>query len=203
MSSRWTIDGRPPAAPLDRPAFRPNGWWGMLLLVATESALFVSLIASFLYLRFRAQRWPPRAAEQPHWHFALAATAVLVAAALLFATATRAAVNGRGGHMTKALAAGWACGAASFALQYLQLHDEWRRHRPSDDAYSSISYLLIGGHWVHVAVGLMIALFTGIAVARGRVRPGHHAALQVTSLYWWFLAAIGIVVTLTTLSPLL
>lgn len=203
MSSEWTIDGRSPAEPLDRPAFHPNGWWGMVLLVATESALFTAFVASYYYLRFRALHWPPRASEMPHWHLALASTAGLLLSALLFQSATTAAARGRAGHMRRALVAGSLCGLASFGLQYLQLHDEWSRHRPSDDSYSSMVYLLIGGHWLHVGVGLLIAGFVTYAALRGRVRPGRDAAVQVTALYWWFLAVLGVVVSLATLSPLL
>jgi|tagenome__1003787_1003787.scaffolds.fasta_scaffold20906200_1 cytochrome c oxidase subunit 3 len=203
MSSDWTIDGRSPAEPLDRPAFRSNGWWGMALLIATESALFTSFVASYFYLRFRAVHWPPRTSEMPHWHLALASTAGLLISALLFQSASAAAAQGAAGRMRTSLAVGWACGLASFGLQYLQLRDEWSRHRPSDDTYSSMVYLLIGGHWLHVGVGLLIAGFVTYAALRARVRPGRHAAVQVTALYWWFLAVLGVVVSLATLSPLL
>ena len=43
----------------------PNGWWAMLCLVATEGALFGCFIASFFYLRFRAEHWPPPGTSEP------------------------------------------------------------------------------------------------------------------------------------------
>ena len=31
----------------------PSGWWGMVLLIATEATLFLLLIATYFYLRFK------------------------------------------------------------------------------------------------------------------------------------------------------
>ena len=45
------------SAAASRPAARPNGWYGMLILVATESALFGTLLASYVYLRFQTATW--------------------------------------------------------------------------------------------------------------------------------------------------
>ena len=46
------------------PRARPNGWYGMLALVATESALFGTLLATYAYLRFRLGR-PPAGIAPP------------------------------------------------------------------------------------------------------------------------------------------
>ena len=62
---------------------RPNGWWGMLLLLATEGALFGTLIATYFYLRFQTQGWPPGAIEAPHVMRPLALTVLLVLTSVL------------------------------------------------------------------------------------------------------------------------
>src|SRR5205814_9867011 len=58
---------------------RPSGWWGMLLLIATEGALFALLIASYYYLRFSNVRWPLPGDPGPKLVVPLVLTAVLVA----------------------------------------------------------------------------------------------------------------------------
>src|ERR671930_2373052 len=57
----------------------PLGWWGVALLVATETAFFGTLIASYFYLRFRASQWPPPGIEPPDVTAPLILTGALVA----------------------------------------------------------------------------------------------------------------------------
>ncbi len=37
----------------------PNGWWGMVVFVATEATLFGTLVGTYVYLRFQNAHWPP------------------------------------------------------------------------------------------------------------------------------------------------
>ena len=46
----------------------PSGWWAMLLLIATEGALFGLLIGSYYYLRFKTPDWPPAGDPEPSPH---------------------------------------------------------------------------------------------------------------------------------------
>ena len=59
-------------------AAKPNGWWGMAVLVATEATLFGTFIASWLFLRLGAEAWPPRGTPEPAWVVPLLLTALLV-----------------------------------------------------------------------------------------------------------------------------
>src|SRR5204863_42752 len=43
----------------------PNGWWGMAVFLATEAALFGSMIGSYFYLRFTSPQWPQGGIEAP------------------------------------------------------------------------------------------------------------------------------------------
>src|SRR5205814_9758722 len=58
----------------------PNGWWGAALLIATETALFGSMIASYFYLRLQAVQWPPPGIPAPMVPRSLALTGASVAA---------------------------------------------------------------------------------------------------------------------------
>ena len=44
---------------------RPLGWWGMLMLIATEGVLFGAMIASYFYIRFKTPHWPPPGVPEP------------------------------------------------------------------------------------------------------------------------------------------
>src|SRR5207248_10849223 len=51
-----------PVPPLARAAEsarrRPVGWWGMVLLIATEATIFASLLASYFFIRAISPEWP-------------------------------------------------------------------------------------------------------------------------------------------------
>jgi heme/copper-type cytochrome/quinol oxidase subunit 3 len=68
------------------------------------------------------------------------------------------------------------------------------------NAYGSIFYALVGLHFVHVAVGGLLALW---ALARTwRFDRTAIVTVRVTALYWYFLAVVAAVVFLTLyLSP--
>jgi len=43
----------------------PNAWWGVALLIGTEAALLLSMIASYFYLQSKSHQWPPPGIEHP------------------------------------------------------------------------------------------------------------------------------------------
>ena len=43
----------------------PAAWWGMIILIASESMLFATFIASYFYLRFSHPVWPPHGIPMP------------------------------------------------------------------------------------------------------------------------------------------
>jgi len=82
------------AAPVERGAARPNGWWGMVVFVATEATLFGTMIGSYFYLRFRTVEWPPAGVPAPHVTLPLLLTGVLVATSLPVTLAVSSARRG-------------------------------------------------------------------------------------------------------------
>jgi cytochrome c oxidase subunit I+III len=183
-----------------RRAARPNGWYGMLILVATEASLFGTLMASYVYLRFQTRTWPPHGVPEPAVTAPVALALVLVAASLPMAFAARAA--GRGAR--RAALAGIACGLVVQAV-YLgfQLHlyaDDLNRFRPSTDAYSSIYFTLLAVHHIHVAIGILLDLWLLMRLS-GRLTTYRRTAVSAVALYWYFVGIVGLFVTATITSP--
>lgn len=82
---------RPRTGPLSRSA----GWWGMVLLIATESTLFLLLLASYFYLRVETEgSWPPSPHTDPKILRPLLATLILALGSLAMIVATRSARSG-------------------------------------------------------------------------------------------------------------
>jgi cytochrome c oxidase subunit III len=183
------------------PGARPSGWWGMVLLIATETTLFALLLATYFYLRFETVgSWPPDGIADPQILKPLLATIVVVAAAVPFAWASGSAGRLRPGSARLGLAAGTGLGLGFLVFQYVLVDESLDRFRPETNAYGSIFYTLLGLHFVHVAVGVLLAIW---ALARAsRFDRTAVLTVRVTSLYWYFLAVVSAVVFLTLyLSP--
>ena len=181
-------------------AARPNGWYGTLILVATESALFGTLLASYVYLRFQTATWPPLGVAAPSVAAPVALSLVLVVACLPMAFAARAAGGGR----RRAAVAGTACALVIQAV-YLgfQVHlyaDDLARLSPSRDAYSSIYFTLLAVHHAHVGVGILLDLWLLVRLSPG-LTPYRRTAVSVVAFYWYFVSVAGLIVTATLVSP--
>jgi cytochrome c oxidase subunit III len=188
---------RPDAAP----GARPSGWWGMVLLIATEATLFSLLLATYFYLRFTSTTgWPPGGLADPKILEPLLATLVLVVAVVPFAWASAAADRLRPTTVQLALAVGIVLGVGFLVFQYVLVQESLDRFRPETNAYGSIFYTLTGLHYVHVAAGVLLSLW---ALARTwRFDRTAVVTVRVTALYWYFLAVVAALVFLTLyLSP--
>ena len=179
---------------------RPNGWWGMLLLLATEGALFGTLVATYFYLRFQAQGWPPGAIEAPALPKPLAYTGILVFTSVPMSVAVRAARAGRRGLLSASLLASLGLGALYLWLQSDLLRTSAGQFTPRTDAYGSIYYTLQVAHAAHVFVGLLLVGWLLAKVWR-RVTEYRLVGIAAVALYWHFVNVLAVVVVLTILSP--
>jgi heme/copper-type cytochrome/quinol oxidase subunit 3 len=179
---------------------RPNGWWGMLLLLATEASLFGTLIATYFYLRFQTPDWPPDGIADPKLLRPLAFTAILVLTSVPMWVATQAATAGRRGLLRANLLAALAIGALYLWLQSDLLRTNAASFTPRTDAYGSIYYTLQVAHALHVFAGLLLNGWLLSKVWR-RVTVYRLFGVQAVALYWHFVNALAVAVVLTILSP--
>jgi heme/copper-type cytochrome/quinol oxidase subunit 3 len=179
---------------------KPSGWWAMACLIATEGALFGCFIASYFYLRFKAVHWPPPNETEPKLAVPLILLGVLVSTSIPMQLASTAALRGRLRAARWLLFLALFVGSGYLAMQIQRFHESLQTSRPEDDAYASIVYTLVGGHHVHVAIGLLLNAYLLARLARGLTNY-RAVGVQVTALYWHFLNALAVAVTLTTLSP--
>ena len=180
---------------------RPLGWWGMLMLIATEGVLFGAMIASYFYIRFRTPHWPPPGVPEPKVLLPTLLTIVLLVSSLpagVAAWAARRQVPYRaalGLAATAALAVVYAVGTSILIVT------EWHDAPATKDAYDSLFFTIQGAHVAHVAVGVLINLFLLAKIARGRLTQYRINGIWAMSMYWHFVNALAILVLLTTISP--
>jgi heme/copper-type cytochrome/quinol oxidase subunit 3 len=204
VSSPAAVEGRPAATPLARPTgSRANGWWGMLLLIATEATLFAVLIASYFYIRFKSPVWPPDGINEPTLGRPLLNNGILLASIAPIYFAEYAAVRGRQGLLRLGLLGSLLLMLAYFGLQLDSFWTSWHAFKPSQDTYASLVYAIVGAHWLHVGAGILLVAFVFVRALLGHFGAERNVPVQVTALYVHFVGLLAIPVFLTSVSPAL
>jgi heme/copper-type cytochrome/quinol oxidase subunit 3 len=179
---------------------RPSGWWGLALFVATEATLFGCLVGSYFYLRFRTSPWPPHGVPEPKLTLPLVLTGVLVSTSAFMQLAHRSARRGLLTRARTALLAAIVVQSGYLAMQmHLFVHD-LHEFPPSQTAYSSIYFTMLGTHHAHVFVGIALNLWLFVRLLRGLTNY-RLTGLQATTFYWHFVNFVALVVVGTQLSP--
>jgi heme/copper-type cytochrome/quinol oxidase subunit 3 len=180
----------------------PKGVWAILLVIATEGALLGCLIASYLYLATRVQEWPPAGVPEPRVLAPVLLTALLVATTVpVLAAAFFAHRGGVLGAWILILFA-LVLQAGYLAAQIWLFEDDLSHFSPTASAYGSAYFTLLGAHHAHVVVGLLLDVWL-LTRLLGGVTPYRATAVRVAAWYWVFVAGMGVLVTLTVISPAL
>lgn len=178
------------------------GWWGMAMLIVSESMLFSMMFGSYFYLRFKAVHWPPPGIPEPKVVVPLVLLGVVLATSAPMQLAANAARGRRLGATRALILLALVVQAGYFAMQVHQYADDLSKFAPQQNAYASLYYTLLGADHAHVAVGLLLNLWLLTKLVGGftsyRVR-----AVQVVAFYWHAVNLITLAITLAVLSPAL
>jgi cytochrome c oxidase subunit 3 len=180
----------------------PLGWWGVMLLVATETALFGSLIASYFYLRLKVSQWPPAGIEPPDMTAPLILTGVLVATSVPMFLAARGARAGRLRATWLFLLAAVLVQAAYLGVQIGLFGSDLDKFEPGDNAYGSIYFTLLAAHHLHVLVGILMVVWLLARLVFGLTNY-RVVAVTVVAVYWYFVSVAAVAVVFTQISPAL
>jgi heme/copper-type cytochrome/quinol oxidase subunit 3 len=188
-----------PAPAQARAPVRETGWWGMVLLIATEAALFAYLLFSYFYVASLARgTWPP--GGPPELRLALPNTLVLLLSSVTMWWAESGIRSDDQVRLGRGLLATFLLGAIFLSVQvveYFQLP-----FSPTTNAHGSLFYVITGFHSAHVAVGLLMIGFVTVRARLGHFRAGRHLAVTNTAWYWHFVDLVWLAVFSTLyLSP--
>jgi heme/copper-type cytochrome/quinol oxidase subunit 3 len=188
------------SAPYAQRVARPNGWWGMAVFVATEATLFGTLIGSYFDLRFKAHEWPPAGVPDPKVAVPLILTAALVATSLPMQLAFVFARRRVASLSCLALLVALVVQCGYLAVQIHLYVDDLHRFSPSETAYGSIYFTLVGAHHAHVFVGILLNIWLLLRLTSG-VTTYRIVGVQSVAFYWHFVNVLAVVVTAVQLSP--
>ncbi len=180
----------------------PAGWWGMLLLLATEATVFGSLVATYFFLRVQATQWPMGDIKAPAVVEPIVLTAVLVATSVPMAAAASAALRRRTRLVWWLVLVVVSVQCAYITLQLLSfVHDIEHTVPPTANAYASAYTTLLGVHHAHVLVGIALCLWLLLRLAIGGLTRYRIDAVRNVTMYVHFVNVMAIVVLLTEISP--
>ena len=129
-----------------------NGWWGMMMLIVTEGALFVYLLFAYYYAAVQHSRdWLPQ--DLPDFKLSLPDTIVLLLSSLVVWRGESLLKQGRSGGLTAVyLAFAALMGIVFVAVQALEWHG--KKFTPFSSSYGSLYYIITGFHMLHVLAGV-------------------------------------------------
>jgi heme/copper-type cytochrome/quinol oxidase subunit 3 len=172
----------------------PLGWWGMVMLICTEAALFGMMIGSYFYLRFKNLHWPPPGIPKPELLVPLILLGVLLTTSIPMFFAARSDRPKRWLLLALIVQAGY------FAMEVHQYDDDLHKFTPQQHVYGSLYYTLLGADHGHVGLGLLLDVWLLWKLLHGMTRYRRNA-LRAIALYWHAVNVLTLVVTLTVLSP--
>ena len=171
---------------------RRAGWWGMVLLIATEAMIFAALLSAAFFVRANSPSWPQGGIEPPELGRIGVFTVVLLASSIPLFWGEAAIRRGHVGRLRVALALSWLLGAAFVANQVLEFRD--LPFGATENAYASLFIVITGLHGLHLLVGLAMSAVVQLKAALGWFDPGHHETVTLFSMYWHFVDAVWIFV---------
>jgi heme/copper-type cytochrome/quinol oxidase subunit 3 len=179
---------------------KPNGWWGMVVFIATEGTLFGTLIGSYYDLRFRTPHWPPAGVPDPKVAVPLVLLAVLVSTSVPVQLASVFARAGRKAATQLALLAAVVLQSGYLAMQIHLYVDDLHKFSPQASAYGSIYFTMVGAHHAHVFVGILLEAWLLLRLLAGNT-VYRAVGVQATAFYWHAVNLLAVAVTIVQLSP--
>lgn len=188
------------AATVEVRGARATGWWGMVLFIVAELALFGSALAGYFFLRFHAPAWPPPGVEEPDLMLGSLATVLLLGSSVPMLWAERSIRRGRGTQMRIGIALAVVLALGFLSIQAWEYADATFTYR--DSAYGSLFFTITSLHALHLVVGIMIALILEARSFAGHFDADRHLAVQTGALYWHFVDLVWIAIFVSLyLSP--
>ncbi len=171
---------------------RPPGFWGMVILIATEATVFGALLSAYFFVRATSDTWPQGGIRPPDLSRISVFTVVLLASSLPLFWGERAIRKGRVGQLRIALFASFVMGLAFVANQAFEFGS--LEFSASDNAYASLFVVITGLHGLHLIVGLIMSIVVQVKASIGWFDAKRHLTVTVFGLYWHFVDVVWIVV---------
>jgi len=182
-----------PHAVLDH---RSPVWWGNLLLLCIETAMFALVIGALFYIRQNFTEWPPPKVDElpvvynpvPFLNISTLNLVLILASCVPMAWVDRACLKRQEFSVTLGMIVVILCGAAAIALRFMEFGSlifKWNAN-----AYASTVWFILGLHLLHLFTGtLELGLLLSWLMIKG-LDVKHARDIRVTAIYWYWIAGI-------------
>ncbi|MDE2727774.1 MAG: cytochrome c oxidase subunit 3 [Gemmatimonadota bacterium] len=184
-------DDGPPGSPLAAPAVMGTNVLGMLVFIASEAVLFLTLIVTFAIVRSGYPEWPP--SDQPRLPvlMSLFNTLVLLGSGAAMYGAWRSIRRGLGLSSRRLLNTAALLGILFLVVQGV----EWVRLidfglTVTQNIYGAVFYVMIGMHALHVFIAVLGLLYVSRRFGKGAYTREAHDGLTMGGMFWGFVVLV-------------
>ena len=161
-------------------------WWANRFMIFVEVAALTLLAASYFYVWWNFDAWPPPRTQLPDLGVSSINLLVLAASAAPFWNAARLAQR----HEHPRLVGGWLTIGVLFGLAaiVLRVFDFRALHTRFDsNAYGAITWTILAVHLGHLLAGTLQTLLVVLAMFVGPVEEKHYSDVRAVAVYWYFI----------------
>lgn len=166
-------------------------WWGIVGLLAIETTVFATLVASYFYLRMGADAWPPEPLLMPELLLPTVNTFILMVSSGVMVWGDQSSRKGNQRSLAIALTVSILLAIIFLALKAYEYLEEvgftWEMH-----AYGSIVWTIVGFHSAHVTALVLKTIVMATLAWKAYFIPERRIAVTVNGLYWHFVVVIWI-----------
>ncbi len=184
-------DDEHPGSPSTEPSGMEANLLGMLVFIASEAVLFLTLIVTFALARAGYPEWPP--ADQPRLPVMISSfnTLILLASGAAMLGAWSTIRRGRVLSAGRLLTAATLLGMLFLVVQGV----EWVRLfdfglTVTQNLYGAVFYVMIGMHALHVFIAVLGLLYVLRRFSKGAYTREDHEGLAMGGLFWGFVVLI-------------
>ncbi len=184
-------DEGPPGSPPAAPSAMGTNVLGMLVFIASEAVLFLTLIVTFAVVRAGYPEWPP--SDQPRLPVMVSFlnTFVLLGSGAAMFGAWRSIRRGHVPSSRRLLNAATLLGILFLVVQGV----EWVRLidfglAVSRNIYGAVFYVMVGMHALHVFIAVLGLLYVSRRFGKGAYTRETHDGLTMGGMFWGFVVLV-------------
>ncbi|MEJ2303578.1 MAG: cytochrome c oxidase subunit 3 [Anaerolineales bacterium] len=161
------------------------------MVLASETALFATLVMSYLLLRTGQVGWPYMHPSASRLVLPTLNTAVLLVSAAVAWRSNLAIQRGDAGRLKAGLALACSLGILFIAGQMFEFTRSGMR--PDDPAFGGVFFALMGFHGVHVLAGVVVLGLNLLRAQLGDFDQDKHIAVDMGTWFWYYVTAVWLV----------